>query len=109
MTDKIISFDSKKIRRTRHENQWWFLVIDVVEVLTESSRPRKYWADLKVRLQLEEGFIQLSEKIGQLKLIANDGNVAKNARLGAEKELGETVISKNNFLGNSKKKTIKKN
>lgn len=73
MTNKLITFQNQKIRRIWHENQWWFSIIDIVEVLTESSRPRKYWADLKTKLQKEEGFEQLSEKIGQLKLIADDG------------------------------------
>ena len=73
MTDKLITFQNQKIRRIWHEDQWWFSIIDVVEVLTESSRSRKYWADLKTKLQQEEGFYQLSEKIGQLKLEASDG------------------------------------
>jgi len=73
MTDKLITFQNQKIRRIWHEDQWWFSIIDVVEVLTESSRSRKYWADLKTKLQQEEGFDQLSEKIGQLKLEASDG------------------------------------
>ena len=73
MTNKLITFQNQKIRRIWHENQWWFSIIDTVEVLTESSRPRKYWADLKTNLQKEEGFDQLSEKIGQLKLEASDG------------------------------------
>jgi len=71
--NKLITFQNQKIRRIWHENQWWFSVIDIVEVLTESARPRKYWSDLKIKLQKEEGFEQLSEKIGQLKLIADDG------------------------------------
>ena len=73
MNDKLITFQNQKIRRIWHEDQWWFSIIDVVEVLTESSRSRKYWADLKTKLQQEEGFDQLSEKIGQLKLEASDG------------------------------------
>lgn len=47
-------------------------VIDIVEVLTGSERPRKYWSDLKNKL-LQEGYDQLSEKIGQLKLQSSDG------------------------------------
>ena len=73
MKNKLIAFENKKIRRIWHEDQWWFSVVDVVEVLTESARSRKYWADLKIKLQREEGFDQLSEKIGQLKLESSDG------------------------------------
>lgn len=67
-------FESKKIRSVwnKEEQKWYFSVIDVIEVLTESSRPRKYWSDLKKKL-INEGFDQLSEKIGQLKLESEDG------------------------------------
>lgn len=65
MTNKLITFQNQKIRRIWHEDQWWFSIIDVVEVLTESARPRKYWADLKIKLQKEEGFEQLSGNSSQ--------------------------------------------
>jgi prophage antirepressor-like protein len=45
-----------------HEGEWWFSIIDVVEALVGSDRPRKYWSDLKKRL-LQEGYDQLSEEI----------------------------------------------
>lgn len=64
-------FEQKEVRRTWHEDQWYFSVVDVVEVLVQTDRPRKYWDDLKRKLQ-DEGS-QLSEKIGQLKLISSDG------------------------------------
>ena len=67
----LVVFQSKKIRRIWFNDEWWFSVVDIVEALTKSSRSRKYWADLKKRL-FEEGF-QLSEKIGQLKLLSTDG------------------------------------
>lgn len=60
-------FKGKQVRRTTHNNEWWFSVIDVIEILTESERPRKYWNDLKKKI-IEEGYFQLSEKIGQFKL-----------------------------------------
>jgi len=67
-------FESKKIRSVwnEEEQKWYFSVIDIIEVLTESHRPRKYWSDLKKKLFIE-GFDQLSEKIGQLKLESEDG------------------------------------
>ena len=46
-------------------------MVDVVGALTDSDRPRKYWSDLKVKIQ-EEGS-ELSDKIGQLKLQSEDG------------------------------------
>src|SRR3990167_3330129 len=65
-------FRGKKIRRILHNNEWWFSIVDIVEELTGTERPRKYWSDLKKRL-LEEGYSELSEKIGQLKLQSTDG------------------------------------
>lgn len=67
----LVVFQGKGIRRTWQDDEWYFSVIDIIEVLTESSRPRKYWNDLKNKL-IEEGF-ELSEKIGQLKLESADG------------------------------------
>ena len=71
-TTQIALFKGKKIRKIIHNNEWWFSVIDIIEILTGSDRPRKYWSDLKKKLA-DEGYIELSEKIGQLKLMASDG------------------------------------
>jgi len=71
--NRIIVFENKKIRRVWHDNEWYFSIIDIIEVLAASSRPRKYWSDLKKKLSITEGFIELSEKIGQLKLDSPDG------------------------------------
>ena len=43
--NKLIVFESKAIRRVWHDEEWWFALVDVIEVLTESPRPRKYWND----------------------------------------------------------------
>ena len=64
----LVVFQGKKIRRAWFNDEWWFSVVDIIRALTESDRARKYWSDLKVKLT-EEGF-ELSEKIGQLKLMA---------------------------------------
>ena len=72
METSIAVFKGKEIRKTIHNNEWWFSVIDVIEALTGSDRPRKYWSDLKKKL-LQEGYAELSEKIGQLKLQSSDG------------------------------------
>src|SRR3989339_525700 len=68
-------FAGKKIRTYWNEEKekWYFSIIDVIEILTESPRPRKYWADLKAKL-ITEG-PELSDKIGQLKMIAEDGKL----------------------------------
>jgi len=68
-------FEQKQIRSVwkDEDEKWYFSIIDVIEVLTESERPRKYWSDLKAKLQKEGS--ELSEKIGQLKLAAEDGKM----------------------------------
>ncbi len=73
-TTKIAIFHNKKIRKTIYKNEWWFSIIDIVEVLTESDRSRKYWNDLKKKL-VNEGYSEVSEKIGQLKLLSPDGKM----------------------------------
>jgi hypothetical protein len=69
---KLAVFEGKRIRKTLRNGEWWFAIIDIVEVLTESSIPKRYWSDLKKKLTLE-GFTEVSEKIGQLKMLAPDG------------------------------------
>ncbi|MEK6857438.1 MAG: Bro-N domain-containing protein, partial [Nanoarchaeota archaeon] len=62
----------KKIRRTWFNDEWWFSVVDVVEVLTDSADSKDYWYRLKKR-ELDSGGIELSTFCRQLKLPASDG------------------------------------
>jgi hypothetical protein len=66
-------FEQKQVRSLwdAEKEKWFFSIIDVLEVLIDNNRPRKYWSDLKTKLK-EEGS-QLSEDIGQLKLKSSDG------------------------------------
>jgi hypothetical protein len=68
-------FEQKQIRSiwSDEDEKWYFSIIDVLQVLIENDRPRKYWSDLKSKL-LKEGS-EVSEKIGQLKLLAEDGKM----------------------------------
>ncbi|OQY03434.1 MAG: hypothetical protein B6I25_08080 [Planctomycetales bacterium 4572_13] len=68
--NSIVLFNQKQVRRHWDEDKefWYFSIVDVIGVLTDSQRPRKYWNDLKKKLY-EEGS-ELSEKIGQLKMSA---------------------------------------
>ena len=72
LTTKIAVFQKKEIRKIIHNNEWWFSIIDVIEALTGTERQRKYWNDLKKKL-IKEGYSEVSENIGQLKIIAPDG------------------------------------
>ena len=74
METRIAVFKGKEVRKTIHNNEWWFSITDIIEALTGTERPRKYWNDLKKKL-IKEGYSEVSEKIGQLKLQAPDGKL----------------------------------
>lgn len=77
MTQKnaIKIFEEKKVRTVWDDEteKWYFSVIDVIEVLTDSPRSRKYWNALKTKLNNEGS--ELSHKLGQLKMQAEDGKM----------------------------------
>lgn len=77
MKNEIKLFEQKQIRSLYDEKteKWYFSIIDIIDVLTESSNPRRYWSDLKNKLSREEGFVEVYEKIVQLKLKAPDGKL----------------------------------
>ena len=66
-------FEQKKVRSyfDPKKEVWYFSVIDVIEILTESSIPKRYWSDLKKKLTVEGS--EVYEKIVRLKMIAEDG------------------------------------
>jgi DNA-damage-inducible protein D len=66
-------FESKKIRSVwnAEKEKWYFSIVDVVEILTDSPNPRKYWSVLKTRLKKEDS--QLTTNCSQLKMQAADG------------------------------------
>ncbi len=72
-SNKIIVFESKKIRRIYHNDEWWFSIVDVVSVLTDSTDAGAYWRKLKQRL-IEEGS-QVVTNCHGLKLEALDGKL----------------------------------
>lgn len=71
--NSIIIFNQKQVRRAwdNEKELWYFSVVDVIEILTESPRPRKYWNALKTKLNNEGS--QLSQNMGQLKMQSSDG------------------------------------
>lgn len=75
MAEDLKLFEENKVRSYYDENteHWYFSIIDIVGILTESKNPRRYWSDLKIKLTDDEGFSQLYEKIVQLKLKSTDG------------------------------------
>lgn len=81
MENKIKVFENKQIRAVWNgeENDWYFSVVDVVGVLSQSDNPRRYWSDLKRKLTLEGS--ELYEKIVQLKMQSADGKYYKTDTL----------------------------
>lgn len=71
---QTILFNQKQIRRLWDENQekWFFSIVDVISVLTDSNNPAVYWRVLKKRL-LDEGSNETVTKCNALKMIASDG------------------------------------
>ncbi|TNH08686.1 BRO-N domain-containing protein [Testudinibacter sp. TR-2022] len=77
---EIKLFENSQIRSVWDEEkqEWFFSVVDIVLALTESNNPRRYWSDLKRKLQVEEGANELYEKIVQLKFQSTDGKMYKS-------------------------------
>ena len=71
LINKIFNNETIRTVWDKEDEKYYISIIDLIKILTESDRPRKYWSDLKSRLK-EEGN-EVSEKIGQLKLKATDG------------------------------------
>ena len=67
-------FEDQKIRTAwdAEKEEWYFSIIDVISVLTDTANPRRYWSDLKRKLKIE-GAVEVYEKIVQLKLLSPDG------------------------------------
>lgn len=69
---EVALFKSKEIRRTIHNKEWWFSVVDVIAALTDSDKPSIYWTVMKSRTKSQDG-IQLFTICKQLKLESSDG------------------------------------
>lgn len=119
-------FEGHSIRRTYDEatETWWFSVVDVVQVLTQQIddlTARKYWNQLKRRLQKEGS--QLVTSCHQLKMQAADGKQrltdvataqtllrlvqSMQARQQLESQTGRRVVSGENYLASPLKKILK--
>lgn len=99
MDSKLVVFQDKQIRRTLHNGEWWFSVVDVCHALTGSVDAGAYWRKLKQRLN-EEGSEVVTHCHG-LKLVAPEGKKL-------EVETGEKVLTAENYLAEPEvKKRIK--
>ncbi len=77
MPTHLSLFQDKQIRRHRDEiaEKRWFSIVDIVEIASGTDRPRKYRSDLKAKLHKE--WSEVSDRIGQLKMLASDGKYYK--------------------------------
>ncbi|MCE9551756.1 MAG: phage antirepressor protein [Planctomycetes bacterium] len=80
---RLIVFGAKVIRRTWHEDQWYFSIVDIVAALTDSDNPRNYWSMLKAR-ERKQSKVELSTFCVQLKLTSSDGKTYKSDCVNTE-------------------------
>lgn len=84
MKNELKVFENSKIRSVYDEEheKWYFSVVDLIAILTESKEPRKYWSVLKTRLKKEGS--ELTTICSQLKMKATDGKFYKTDALDVE-------------------------
>jgi DNA-damage-inducible protein D len=71
MENKIMPFEGKEIRKIWHNEEWYFSIVDIITVLTDSSQPSRYWSDLKKKSEKESN--QSFDFCERLKLPRPDG------------------------------------
>lgn len=73
----LMKFENKQVRShwDAEEEKWYFSIVDVIAVLTDSPNPRKYWSVLKTRLKKEGS--ELATNCSQLKMKSADGKYYK--------------------------------
>jgi len=87
---KLVVFQDKKIRRAWHNNEWYFSIVDIIAVLTESGNPQIYWRVLKKRLKDEEN--ETVTNCNALKMSAPDGKM-RLTDVGNTKEIFRLIQS----------------
>lgn len=87
-------FEQKQVRSnwSEEDEKWYFSIVDVIEVLTESSIPKRYWTDLKKKLKIEGS--ELYDNLVQMKLQSSDGKFYKTDVANREEPLQEILAKK---------------
>lgn len=70
---ELVLFENSKIRRQKYNGKWYYAIVDIVEILTESNNPHAYWRKLKQRLK-DEGSESVTN-CHRLKMTAKDGKL----------------------------------
>lgn len=93
----ITLFEEKQVRRAWEQatGKWYFAIVDVIAVLTDSANPQVYWRVMKKRLADEGG--ESVTKCNALRLIEADGTIAGNARRELEAQSGTRIATRKNF------------
>ena len=95
MEVKIALFQKKEIRKTIQENEWWFVITDVIAALTDSVNPAGYFKDMRRR---DAGLAEALKGGGNLPPpLASNSTLLAGGNL--EKKSGRKVVTKDNFLG----------
>ena len=79
--NKLAFFEGKEIRKIWYNDQWYFSIVDVIEILTDSPIPRTYWSKLKAKIKKES---ELNPIWVQLKMLASDGKSYKTDSANTE-------------------------
>ncbi len=79
--NKLAFFEGKEIRKIWHNDQWFFSIVDVIEILTDSPIPRTYWSKLKAKIKKES---ELNPIWVQLKMLSSDGKSYKTDSANTE-------------------------
>ena len=79
--NKLAFFEGKEIRKIWHNDQWYFSIVDVIEILTDSPIPRTYWSKLKAKIKKES---ELNPSWVQLKMLSSDGKSYKTDSANTE-------------------------
>ena len=59
----LMPFEGKPIRKVWHNEEWYFSVVDVIEVLTNATQPRTYWAKLKKKINSESELLPIWQQL----------------------------------------------
>ena len=83
MKNKIVVFEKKEIRKVIFNNEWYFSIVDIIEALTDSTKPRDYWYRLKKR-EIDSSGTELSTFCRRLKMKAKDGKMRETEIVNTE-------------------------
>jgi hypothetical protein len=85
----IAIFRGKTIRKAIYQKEWWFSVLDIIKILTDSPQPKTYWAKMKDR---DKDMSQLFPFWEQLKMMAEDGKMRETDCANTEGMFRPTAI-----------------